>query len=126
MFDAIDRDELEDAADMVVLEQEIGDEGKDEARDVDNADLEGEYDVVLDIDAVDLNDVLPGPFELVRLENEVAESPEEMVDPDEVVGLPDELGSTPLEFSDVDGCIEEVLDVLDDDEELLDCTWFAM
>ena len=126
MFDETDRDELEDAADMVVLEAEIEDAGEDEARDVDNAELDGEYGVVLDIDAVDPDDVLLGPFELVRLEDEVAESPEEMLDPDEVVGLPDELASTTLEFSDTDGCIEEVLEVLDDDEEPLDCTWFAM
>jgi len=49
-----------------------------------------------------------------------------MFDPDEAVGLPDELASTTLEFTDTDGCIEEVLEALDDDEELLDCTWFAM
>ena len=93
--------------------------------DNEDAVMEGEYAVVLDINAVDTDDTLLMEPELVRTEEEAAESPEAVLDPDEVVEMLNELVSTTLEFSDADGCSEMVLDMLDD-EELLDCTWFAM
>ena len=126
MFDEVDRDGLKDAADMVVVEEESEDEAEDETKDAEEAELDGEYGVALDINTINPDDILLGPLELARLKEDAAESPDEVVDPNEVVETPDELASTTLELSDTDGCIEEVLEVLDDDKELLDCTWFAM
>ena len=125
MFDETNTDELETSEDVVVLELESEDDAEDDPCDDEDAVTEGEYGVVLDIDAVDTDDTLLMEPELVGMEEELAESPEAVLDPDEVVEMLDELVSTTLEFSDADGCSEVVLDMLDD-EELLDCTWFAM
>jgi hypothetical protein len=54
-------------------------------------------------------------------DEDVAESPDEMLAPDEVVALMTELEETKLVFSDVDVCAGALLDMLDVEEELLDC-----
>jgi hypothetical protein len=93
------RDELEMIEVVVVPERESGIDAVDDIGDDEDAVTDGEYDD----------------------EEDVAGCPDELLAPDEVTALMAELEETKFELSDVDVCAGALLDMLDIEEELLDC-----
>jgi hypothetical protein len=128
LFDGPVTNELAIIEDVVVLEEASKDAAVDGTTDDEDAKIEGEYDVALDIGAATVapDDTLPETLELVRKTEELAESPGVVLDPGPVVELASEPVVTTLEFCDADACSDATLDELNDDEELLDCAWLAI
>jgi hypothetical protein len=98
MLDETVRDELEVIEVVVVLERASEVDAIDDIRDDEDAVTDVEYD-----------------------DEDVAESPDELLAPDEVAAPMAELEETKLVLSDVDDCAGALLDMLDVEEELLDC-----
>jgi len=98
MLDETVGDELEMIEVVLVLEREPESDAADDIEDDEDAVTDDEYD-----------------------DEDVAESPDELLAPDEVAALMTELGEIELELSDVDDCAGALLDMLDVEEELLDC-----
>jgi len=98
MLDETVGDELEMIEFVLVLEREPESDAVDDIEDDEDAVTDDEYD-----------------------DEDVAESPDELLAPDEVAALMAKLEETKLELSDVDDCAGALLDMLDVEEELLDC-----
>lgn len=98
MLDETVGDELEMIEFVLVLEREPESDAVDDIEDDEDAVTDDEYD-----------------------DEDVAESPDELLAPDEVAALMTELEEIELELSDVDDCAGALLDMLDVEEELLDC-----